>query len=120
MMVKDINNFIMVNIENPNEEKKEELINIPNIQESQPKFENIKEGEDELNQQGEEEIINEGEEQQEEEYQEGEEYMEGEEYQEGELMQNEGEEQEQEQEEMIEQGSNKIVFEEEIGMNPQS
>ena len=124
MMVKDINNFIMVNIENPNEEnevKKEELINIPKSQEPKPTFENLKEGEDEINQQGEEqEIINEGVNQQEEEYQEGEEYIEGEgeRYQEGELMQNEGEEQE--QEEMIDQGNNKIVFEEETGMNPQS
>ena len=112
MMVKDINNFIMVNIENKNDEKIE---NPSQLNEEKKDEEKVKKMHEE------QKNTNEGEEyQQDEEGEEGEEEYHEEQYQEGELMQNEGEEQEQEQEEMIEQGSNKIVFEEEIGMNPQS
>ena len=110
MMVKDANNFIMVNIENKNEdyeiknespEKKSQ-----NQSNNQKNEDNQEEQQDEENQEGEE-------------FQGEEENQEGEEYQEEEQMQEEEEGQENEND-SIKEGSNKILFEEEIGMNPDS
>lgn len=124
MMVKDINYFIMVNIENQNEDNEEENNNIESQKLEINNLANLKDKEelkninkDEKSQQGEEQgNINEGEEGQneDEEYQENEEYQEGEEFNEKEVL----EDREKEQEEEIMPINNKIVFEEETGMNP--
>ena len=118
MMVKDINYFIMVNIENQNEDNEEENNNIEsqkleinNLVNLKDKEEQTKLNKDEKSQQGEEQgNINEGEEGQ----NEDEEYQEGEEFNEQEVL----EDREKEQEEEIKPINNKIVFEEETGMNP--
>ena len=100
MMAKDVNNFIMVNIENPNGEKEEEN-NQDHIQIQEDIQINDKENENNN-----------------EEYQEGEEFQEEEQYQEEEGNEQEGGEEN--EEEKINQENNKIVFEEETGMNPDS
>ena len=105
MMVKDTNNFIMVNIENQNETNGEnnekdndQLENREDYQENDHENENVNEESQH--------------------YEHEEQYpdQEGEEFDEG-LGGNEGEEQ---GEEIITEGNNNIVFEEETGMNPDS
>ena len=114
MMVKDTNNFIMVNIENKNDEKIE---NPSQLNEEKKDEEKIKKMHEEQKNTNEGEEYQQGEEGEEgeEEYHE-EQYQEGEEYLESEVLQDNGEEQ---QEEIVNR-SNKITFEEEFGMNPDS